>query len=685
MKRALLLLVLIACLAAGCSSPGDTGTAPVVPATQGQERWYTLNESIRPGDDFYTYVNDAWIREHPVPADKTYIGHISELGDKTDVDLDALMTSAANQTPGSADRNLTLIGQFYRSGMDTGAIEREGLASLAGDLAMIDAIRSRDDLSRVTVVLVEHGSIPLYYYQADVNPKNTTEMVPFVWQGGLGLPDRDYYTRTDNESVEIQQAYRDHIRKILVLSGEPEAQAAADAGTIYALEKSIALGHFTNVENRDRLKLANIFTREELNKRWPSVGFDRLAAIPGSGPVTTVMVCQPQYLDVLEKNLESTPLEDWKVYLRYRLVNDAAPYLGSRFEEEDFQFYSRTLNGVPEMKPRWKRVVWTVDGNLGDLVGQEYVARYVDPRTKGMVSDMFVTIRQTFDERIENLTWMSPATKVKAREKLAAMGQKIAYPDTWMDYSGLALSDSYNGNVRAASAYNLVHGVSGLDKIGGPVNHDAWFMSPQTVNAYYSPERNEMVFPAGILQPPFFDPDADPARNYGGIGLVISHELTHGFDDQGRQSDKDGNLVDWWTGEDAAQFESQAAILVDEYNRFEVLPDLYLNGNLTLGENIADFGGTTISYHAWKKATGGSAGSFDHTRDREFFYAVAQVWSENAREEAQRNRVYTDPHSVKKFRVNGPLFNVPEFYEAFPEIQPGDALYRNVSQRPVIW
>ncbi|AGB03068.1 M13 family metallopeptidase [Methanoregula formicica] len=683
MKRLLLIVSLIACLAAaGCTTPIGTGAGHPVSATPAPQPWYTLNESIRPGDDFYTHVNDAWQRENPIPADKKYVGTLTLLRDKADEDLHALMSRAANATVTTTDRNTALIGQFYRSGMDTQAIDAEGLETLSADLAAIDAIGSREDLANVTVVLLERGATPLYFYLGEVNTRNTTEVIATLWQGGLGMPDRDYYTRTDNKSVATQEAYQDHIRKVLVLSGESGAQAAADAKTIYAMEKTLALGQFTNEENRDPQRTTNVYTLAELKERWPSIGWDRLTSIPGSGQVTKVNVYQPKYLDTLEKEISTAPLADWKLYLRYRLIDETSPYLGASFEEEHFAFYDRTLNGVTEMLPRWKRVVHTGDSQLGDLVGKQYVAEYVDPRTHGMVTGMFQTIRQTFDARMGNLTWMGSATKERAREKLAAMRQKIAYPDTWMDYAGLELTGSYSGNVRAASAYNLIHGPYGLGRIGRPVDPDVWFMSPQTVNAYYNPSTNEIVFPAAILQPPFFDPDADAARNYGALGAVVAHEMTHGFDDQGRQYDKDGNLADWWTEEDRAQFTGRTALLVSEYNQFEVLPGLPLNGNLTLGENIADLGGVTIAYHAWRSAAGPAS---DPVNEREFFYAYAQVWRENAREEAERNWVYTDPHSASKYRVNGVVFNIPEFYETFPEIQPGDALYRNESERAVIW
>jgi len=620
--------------------------------------------------------------EHPIPADKQYYATFTEMQDRVDNDLHALFLNASAVPAGDADRNITLIGRFYLSGMDNGTIDREGLAGISDLLLAIDGIDSRDDLTGTTIVLLEQGFSPAYYYWAGVNPEDSTEVVPALYQGGLGLPDRDYYLRNDTGSVELQDAYREHIARVLMLAGETAGQAATDAETVYAMEKALAAAHLGLEENRDPQKTTNIYTLAELEEEFPAIGWGTLAAIPGSGPVGEVHVYQPGYVEGLDSLLATAPLEDWKVYLRYRLIDQASPYLGASFEEEHFAFYRTTLYGVPEMKPRWQRVVATESELLGDLVGREYVARYVDPRTRDMVSGMVAAIRETFDERIADLAWMSEPTKAAAHEKLAAMGEKIAYPDQWTDYSGLNLSDSYVGNVRAAKAHSFIHGPEGLEKVGRPVDPGTWFMPPQTVNAYYDPTGNEMVFPAAILQPPFFDPDADPAFNYAALGWIVGHEMTHGFDDQGRQYDKDGNLKDWWTEEDAANFNDRTALLVAEYNAFEALPGLYVNGNLTLGENIADFGGLTIAYHAWKKAENGSA---DPAADRRFFLAAPTIWRANDREDSLRNLVLTDPHSPEEFRANGVLFNIPEFYEAFPEIRPGDALYRDAEGRPVIW
>ncbi|HOI57179.1 MAG: M13 family metallopeptidase [Methanoculleus sp.] len=681
MKHLFVTLLLIASLvAAGCSAPAGTAVPGAV--SQAPESEFILNESIHSGDDFYAYVNDAWIAEHPIPPDKQYYAVFTGMRDGVDDDLHALLLNASAAPTQDGDRNTTLIGQFYRSGMDAGTIDQEGLGGLSDLLSAIDAIDSRVGLANATIVLLEEGFGPVYHYWAEVNPENSSEMVPALYQGGLGLPDRDYYFRNDTESLEVQEAYREHIARVLVLAGEPVEEAAADTSTVYAMERALAAAHLSAEENRDPQKTTNIYTLAELEEEFPAIGWGTLATISGSGPVSRMHIYQPGYVEGLNGLLETAPLEDWKIYLRYRLIDQASPYLNASFEEEHFAFYETTLYGVPEMKSRWQRVVNTESELLGDLVGREYVAEYVDPRTREMVSGIFLAIRETFDERITGLAWMSEPTKAAAHEKLAAMGEKIAYPDRWTDYSGLNLSDSYVGNVRAAKAHSLIHGPEGLEQIGGPVDRSVWFIPPQMVNAFYDPTRNEMVFPAGILQPPIFDPDRDPALNYATLGWVIGHEMTHGFDDQGRQYDRDGNLKDWWTEEDAANFNNRTALLVAEYNAFEALPGLYVNGNLTLGENIADLGGLTLAYHAWKKTENPSD---DPDADRRFFIGAATLWRANDREDSLRNLVLTDPHSPEKFRVNGVLFNIPEFYEAFPEIGSGDALYRAAGERPSIW
>jgi len=681
MSRLLLVLLLVtSLLSAGCFESTQTTSPNTV--LQSLESEFSLNTSVHPGDDFYAYVNDAWIAEHPIPADKRYYSSLTEIGDRVNGDLHTLLEEAAKVSPESADRNTTLLGKFYRSGMDADTIDREGLDGISDLLTAIDAVDSRADLTDITVILLAQGFPPVYYYWAETNPENSSETIPGFYQGGIGLPERDYYLQNDTRSTEIQDVYREHIARVLVLAGTSPERAAADADTVYAMEKALAAAHLSQNENRDPQKTTNIHTLAELKERYPAIGWENLAAIPGSGPVDEVHIYQPGYVEGLNSLLATAPLEDWKVYLCYRLIDGASPYLGQSFEEEHFAFYSTTLNGIPEMKPRWQRVVDAESEILGDLVGQAYVAEYVDPRTRTMVVEMFLAIRETFDERLENLTWMSEPTIAAAREKLAVMGEKIAYPDRWTDYSGLELSDSYVINVRAARAHSFIHGPEGLERIGGPVDRSTWFMSPQTVNAYYDQTRNEIVFPAAILQPPIFDPDADPTFNYAALGWVIGHEMTHGFDDQGRQYDKDGNLKDWWTEEDAANFTDRTALLVAEYDAFEVLPGLYVNGDLTLGENIADFGGLTLAYHAWKKAEGGSA---DPAADRRFFLAAAHLWRANERDDSLRNQVLTDPHSPERFRVNGVLFNIPEFYEAFGEIRPGNILYREVEDRPVIW
>lgn len=648
---------------------------------------FVFNDSVRPGDNFFSYVNDAWIAEHPIPADKSSYRAFDELRDKVDDDLHVLFEKAANTPSGETNHNISLVGQFYRSGMDTEMIDREGILPLTDDLTMISAITTREDLTNSTISLLELGFTPIYSYYAEINPLNSSEMVANVEQGGLGLPDRDYYMRNDSESLEIQEAYLNHIARVFVLMGETEEQATKDAKTVYEMEKTLASAHYTNEENQDPQKTSNLYALVDLIDQYPAIGWESLRSIPESGPVTKVNIHQPRFVQELNTLLKTAPIEDWKTFLRFHLVNSAAPYISSPFEEEDFAFNSKTLNGVKEMKPRWKRIVQNGNNLLGDAVGIIYVSEYVDPRTRGMVSSIFNSLRQTLRDHISNLTWMDESTKKAAHEKLDAMREKIAFPDRWTDYSGLNLSDSYVLNFREASAYNFIHGPEGLEKIGKPIDHNVWFISPQIVNAFYDITWNEIVFPAAILQPPFFEPDADNSQNYGALGWIIGHEMTHGFDDEGRQFDKDGNLRDWWTEADARNYSERTNQLVIQYNGYEVLPGLNINGNLTLGENIADFGGLTLAYYAWKNNLEEADNSTlsNVSPDRQFFFAAANVWKGSYLDEDLRNLVYSDPHSPDIYRVNGVLYNIPEFYTAFPEISPEDALFRDVDQRPVIW
>jgi putative endopeptidase len=647
-----------------------------------------MNHSVRPGDDFYEYVNGAWIDNHPVPDNKSSYGEFRVLRDKTEEQVRALVEEAANNTSakeGSLDRK---IGEWYRMGIDTAAIERQGIAPLEGEFALIDNISNIFDVQNVSANLTGLYSFgPFFAFFAYVDPKDSRIMMATIFQSGLGLPDRDYYFREDNESVKIRKEYLNHVARMFTLLGDTPENASNNANTILRMETRLAKSSFTNVENRDPIKTCNKMTLEELASFAPGYDWEKFVSGIGCPKVKEVNVMNPPFVKELGVMMQNESVADWKTFLRWRLISSTAFYLNSAFENESFDFNQRKLNGQEQMEPRWKRVIKAESAYLGDPIGRLYVRKHFDQESKSRMLDMVDNLKMAFRYRLRNLTWMEESTKERALEKLDRMDVKVGYPNKWRDFSALEIkNDSYLKNVLRARGFGFNHGINGMDKIGKPVDRDLWHMSPQEVNAYNDPTNNLIVFPAGILQPPFFNKDADDAINYGAIGAVIGHEMIHGFDDQGRQYDKDGNLTGWWTKEDEEKFNKSTRILVDEYTNFEVLPGLSINGNLTLGENIADFGGLTMSYLAYHLAMKEEPKMIDgFTGDQRFFLSFAQIWRESIRDEALRTLVLTDPHSPDRFRVNGALFNVPEFYMAFPEIKPGNRLYRPEDQRPIIW
>lgn len=659
----------------------QTGSANLTPPSD----TFILNTSIEPGDDLFNYVNTAWIKEHPLPTNKSSYTTFTEVNDKTEDQLHILFDNeASNYTSGKE----TLIGKFYSSGMDTETINNQSITPIAGEIALINSISTKHDLFNVSSHLIEYGIDPFFSYYADQDPTNSTWMIPQVEQGGIGLPERDYYFRNDSETVSIQEAYKNHIKNVFLLLNYSESDAKEYAGTIYNIEKEMASSHYTTVENRDPINTTHIIPWSDLQSEYPNIEWETLAAINGSGYSDKINLHQRTVIEKFDQMVDSVSLEDWKIFLLYKLVDSLSPYLSEPFEEENFDFYSHILNGIESQEPRWKRVLTVVNSAIQDEVGKKYVEMYFNAEEREKARKISHSIRETLRERIVNLTWMSDSTKQAAIEKLDAIEEKIGYPNVWLNYSNLSLSDSYVLNVLNAGKFSKIHGPNGLDKIGKPVDRTAWLMSPQTVNAYYNPTLNEIVFPAAILQPPFFDPDADDSINYGGIGAVIGHEMTHGFDDQGRLFDKDGNLRDWWNADDSAKFQKQANIIVDQYNHFEVIPGVFVNGNLTLGENIADFGGLTLAFHAWEKNgkdVSKMSGTDNITPEQKVFFSFVRIWSGVARDEYLRSDSYTNPHPWVKFRANGPSFNIPEFYEAFPSIRPDNSLYRTPEQRPVIW
>ncbi len=647
-----------------------------------------MNRSIHPGDDFYGYVNGRWMEKNPIPPDKARYGEFEIVEDRTDEQVRMLVEQAANNTSAKEDSLEGKVGRFYRMGMDNDSINRQGIEPLRDELNLIDNMSTAADVQGVSAHLLSYYIVdPLFSFYASPDSKNSQMMIATLYQSGLGLPDRDYYLRTDNESAETREDYLRFAARMFELLGETSQNASRDAQTVMRMETRMANASFTNVENRDAVKTYHRMTLKELQDLAPGFNWSLFLRDLGYPDIKEININQPAFARELGAMMQTESVEDWRTFLRWKLIVATAPYLSGEFENESFEFYDHKLNGQEQMEPRWKRVIKTENSLLGESIGQVYVQQYFDPQSKAKMKDMVKNLKAAFRVRLQNLTWMENATKVKALEKLETMDVQVGYPEEWQNYSLLEVDDdSYVRNVLRAGRFQFNHGYSGLDKAGKPVNRDIWFVPPHDVNAYAFFEMNAIFFPAGILQPPFFNAQADDAINYGAIGAVIGHEMTHGFDDQGRKFDSNGNMTDWWTEQDGSNFNDSTRVLVGQYDKFEALPSLYVNGNLTLGENIADMGGLTMAYYAYHLAQPTEPEKIEgFTGDQRFFFGNAQVWRQNIRNESLRKQVLTNVHSPAKFRVNGAVFNMPEFYQAFEEIKPGDKLYRPEEERPIIW
>jgi len=658
-------------------------------STSGHEKAFdpgSMNLSVKPGDDFYEYAEGAWIKSHPVPADKSRYGEFEIVEDRTSDRVKRIVEDAANNTSAPEGSLEQKIGEFYRVGMDNTALEKQRLEPLKDELRMIDDISSTSDVQTVSTQMMDYGMDPFFSMYAAPDKKNSKVMIATLTQGGLGLPDRDFYLRQDRESIEIREQYLTHVARMFVFLGDSPEAAENNARTVMRIETRLASASFTNVDDNDEVKTYNKMSLEELQAFAPGINWSCLFGVLGRPDVAEVNVRNPSYFKELSTALQDESTADWKTFLRWKLISATSPYLSSDLEKEHFDFYGRKLNGQQEMEPRWKRVLDAENEAIGEAIGRVYVDRYFDPGSRARMQEMVSNLKKAFRERIQNLIWMEPETKKKALMKLEVLDVQVGYPDEWLNYSELEVkNDSYVMNVLRASRFKFRHGPDGLDRIGKPVDRKLWEMNPQETNAYADYNKNLIVFPAGILQPPFFNKDADDAVNYGAIGAIIGHEMTHHFDSQGRKFDASGNLTDWWTPEDADNFNRSTEVLVDEYDRFEVLPGLNVNGNLTLQENIADFGGLTMAYHAYKLSSKGEPEIDGFTGDQRFFLSFTQIWRESDTNESLRTLALTDTHSPARFRVNGVVFNVPEFYRAFPGVKPADKLYRPESERPVIW
>ncbi len=633
--------------------------------------------------DFYQYGNGGWLKSNPIPAEYATWGIGNEMRDRNLHLLRQILedTSKVKAEPGS---NAQKIGDFYATGMDEAGIEKAGYDPIKADLAQVDAAKDNAEIARILTRWHAQGIQPLFNFGALGDLKNSSMAIGYTTQGGLGLPEREYYLKDDAESKELRDKYVAHVQKMLELIGTPPADAKTQAGWILAMETRLATASMDKVAMRDPGNYYNIQTIEAANKHTPHFDWTAYFAALDLGDMQTFSLAQPGFFAEADKLLAELPTDHWKAYLRWNLVGAAAPYLSSAFVDQDFEFNGKTLTGAKELRPRWKRVMDTTSNNLGEALGVLYVERTFPPEAKAKGLTLVQNLQAALKTRLEKLDWMGDATKTKAMEKFATFTPKIGYPDQWRDYSKLTVTRGhYADNVRAGTAFEAKRQYA---KVGKPVDRTEWGMTPQTVNAYYNPLQNEIVFPAAIMQPPFFDPGIDDAVNYGAMGAVIGHELMHGFDDQGSKFDARGNYVSWWTDADRKAFEARTKKLVEQFAGYTAIDDLKVNGELTLGENIADLGGMLVAYDAFQ--TTGQAKKGEKidglTPDQRFFLSWAQSWRRNYRPEALKLQVNTDPHSPSNFRVVGPISNMDSFAKAYG-CKADDSMVNPAATRVTIW
>jgi putative endopeptidase len=670
-----------ACLVGACSGSSAPSPAAAPPLASGIDL-SAADRNIRPQDDLFQHVNGGWLARTEIPADKASWGAFDVLFEKSQTDLRALAEDIAKsptRTPGSDAQK---IGDFYQSFLDEARAEELGLTPLAAQLADIDALMTKTDLARYFARAFKMNLTNPVVGFVDGDAGEPTREILYLFQGGLGMPDRDYYLKEEPRLVQYRVQYLAFLNTVLKMAGQGSPDRAAQ--DIFRLEHRLAESHWTNVENRDAVKTYNKVAMADLPKQFPGFDWAAYTTELGVAGAPAVVVSQPSYFKAFAALANELPVDRWKPYLKASLINGFAPYLSKAFVDAEFEFYGKTLRGVKELQPRWKRAVNTINANMGEMLGKLYVEKHFKPEAKARMEQLVENLRRAYKESIDKLEWMSPETKRQAQEKLARFRPKVGYPSKWRDYSKLEVKQGdLVGNVMRAFA---VENEYQLSKVGKPIDAEEWGMTPQTVNAYYNPVRNEIVFPAAILQPPFFNMAADDAVNYGSIGAVIGHEMGHGFDDQGRNYDAVGTLRDWWTKQDADEYKKRAQVIIDQYNQFEPLPGLKVNGELTLGENIADLTGLVIAHRAYVLSLNGTpAPSLDNlSGDQRYYMGWAQAWATKKRDDALRQQVMTDPHAPDMYRANGTVRNVPEFYSTF-NVKEGDKLYLAPEQRAKIW
>ncbi len=661
-------------------APSAAETAPKVPAFSLDY----MDKSVDPSQDFYKYAAGTWIKNNPVPADKSRWSAFNELNDRNMFLIHGILEAAQNDKSAAEKSPTKLVGNFYSSAMNTAKLEELKFKPIEADLARIDKVSSNEELIKLMADFHKSGIGCFFSPEVQPDAKNSSIYAFYVNQGGLSLPDRDYYL-TENFATQ-RKAYKEHVTKMFTLLGESAADAEKHAATVLAIETNLAKASRSRVELRDPIKNYKKVENTKLVADSPNIQWNKYFTTRELPTVSYSIVGQPEFFAALDKTLKETPLVDLKTYLRWRLLHEAAPFLHNAVEEENFNFYGKVLSGQQEQEPRWKRAAKAIDGQIGEALGQLYVEKYYPPEASEKMNDLVNNLRGVFKDRLQHLEWMSDETRTKAMAKFDRFTQKIGYPKKFRDYSSVEIRpDDYLGNAERADAFEIKRQAV---RIGKPVDKSEWEMTPPTVNAYFNPLYNEIVFPAGILQPPFFDLSADDAVNYGAIGAVIGHEITHGYDDEGRKYDADGNLTEWWTEKDGKEFDARAKKVVEEYNEFEPLPGLHVNGELTLGENIADLGGVTIGYDAMERAfkkdpsKRKDIGGF--TPEQRFFLSFAQIWRSNIRDAEAKRLLTVDPHSPGRYRSYGPLMNFQPWYDAF-KIKEGSPMWRAPEKRAKIW
>lgn len=671
MKKTMILATLILM---ACNSSDNIKKGPAIDTSN-------FDMSFSPSEDFYQYVTGGWQKNNPLKAEYARYGAFDRLREDNEIRIKELFASMSG-TKAEKGSVAQKIGDLYDMGLDSARLNAEGARPVKDDIAAVWAADSRQELSRLIASMHYNSCSPLFSLFVDADMMNSSVNIAYLHQGGIGMGDRDYYLDAENEP--IRQAYRQYVSKLFSLAGYSQTQADDAVKAVMDMETALAESSYTNVQLRDPYANYHNMSLDELKGSYGALDWDTYLAEMGLDSLSSINVCQLPAMEAVNRVLAESSKESIKYYLTFCLLNSAAPYLSDDFSTSRWEFYGKTLSGQQEQRPRWKRALGVPNSILSEAVGEMYVAKYFPARSKEKMIGLVSNLQTALGEHIRSLDWMSDQTKEKALEKLSAFYVKIGYPDKWKDYSTLEIdpSLSYWENIKRATAWQSQ---DELSQVGKPVDRDKWYMSPQTVNAYYNPTTNEICFPAAILQPPFFDPDADDAVNYGAIGVVIGHEMTHGFDDQGRQFDKDGNLSDWWTEQDAAAFSAKTRILASQFDSIEVLDGVHANGELTLGENIADQGGLRVAYTAMKNASKGrkSEPIDGFSAEQRFYLSYATIWAQNIRDEEIARLTKIDPHSLSKWRVNATLRNIDTFYDAFG-IADG-AMFLPEEKRVVIW